>query len=91
MTLYWLKAQDTHVCISAQALRQVEENQSTETLRTVDENATEDLMLDDGFEEDEDVLPVDEEEEILQAAAVAGDDDSADFVGAGKMSLGNVW
>ena len=70
----------------AQALLQVVENQTTgENLLGLDNDSpTEDLIFDDGLEEDEEV-PVDQEEfvEATEGAEGVEDDDTADFATAG--------
>ena len=67
----------------AQALLQVVENQTTgENLLGLDNDSpTEDLIFEDGLEEDEEV-PVDQEE-FVEATEGVEDDDTADFATAG--------
>ena len=69
----------------AQALLQVAENQTIgENLRGDNESSTEDLMFDDGLEEDEE-LPVGQEEFVETTEGVE-DDDTTDFSAAGKKT-----
>ena len=69
----------------AQALLQVAENQTIgENLRGDNESPTEDLMFDDGLEEDEE-LPVDQEEFVETTEGVE-DDVTTDFSAAGKKT-----
>ena len=69
----------------AQALLQVAENQTIgENLPGDNESPTEDLMFDDGLEEDEE-LPVDQEEFVETTEGVE-DDGTTDFSAAGKKT-----
>lgn len=67
--------------LRAEALMHVTETQSIENLTAGYDNPTEDLTLDHDVEEDE-LVPVDPEEEITEAAEAVGDDSSAAFATA---------